>query len=62
MAGKSAKPKTGRKADSKMVSFLKELSKSGVSENLPTMPEPVFDEHMGKEFAKRKIKQRQRSV
>lgn len=49
-----AKPKTGVAADSNLTTMLKRLSKSGKMEKVPSLPPPVFDQYMGKQFSKKR--------
>lgn len=52
---KDIKPRTGRKAESDLVSFLKTLSKGDdAARNVPDMPDPIFDKEMGGMFKRRK--------
>ena len=53
---KEAKPNTGMKEDSKLVGFLKALSKDTPTSNMPQMPEPTFDKEMGGMFKKKKAR------
>ena len=50
MSKKKAKPQTGVKADSSIVSMLDKLSSSESPEGMPKLPEPLFDKMMGKGF------------
>ena len=53
---KESKPKTGTKVDSSLTSMLKKLSKDKPTEQMPQLPEPLFDKEMGGLFKKKKKK------